>query len=71
MAKRNANAKQKHGFLTLGGLDIPFFMIVIALITLGLIMMFSASSSYSNGSWCSPSSASSSWRSCPASTTTS
>lgn len=47
MAKRNANAKQKHGFLTLGGLDIPFFMIVIALITLGLIMMFSASSSYS------------------------
>lgn len=47
MAKRNANAKQKHGFLTRGGLDIPFFMIVIALITLGLIMMFSASSSYS------------------------
>ena len=47
MAKRNANTKQKHGFLTLGGLDIPFFMIVIALITLGLIMMFSASSSYS------------------------
>ncbi len=46
MAKRNANAKQKHGFLALGGLDIPFFMIVIALITLGLIMVLSASSTY-------------------------
>ena len=30
-----------------GGLDVPFLIIVIALITLGLIMMFSASSSYS------------------------
>ena len=47
MAKQNAKAKKKHGFLIRGGLDIPFFMIVIALITLGLIMMFSASSSYS------------------------
>ena len=47
MAKQNAKAKKKHGFRSRGGLDIPFFMIVIALITLGLIMMFSASSSYS------------------------
>ena len=45
MAKQNANAKKKHGILIRGGLDIPFFVIVIALITLGLIMMFSASSS--------------------------
>lgn len=30
-----------------GGLDVPFLIIVIALITLGLVMMFSASSSYS------------------------
>ncbi len=30
-----------------GGFDVPFFIIVIALVTLGLIMMFSASSSYS------------------------
>ena len=47
MAKQNAKPKKKRGFLVRGGLDIPFFMIVIALITLGLIMMFSASSSYS------------------------
>lgn len=47
MAKRNAKAAPKRGLWVRGGLDIPFFMIVIALITLGLIMMFSASSSYS------------------------
>ena len=47
MAKQNAKPKKKRGFLVRGGLDIPFFIIVIALITLGLMMMFSASSSYS------------------------
>ena len=47
MAKQNAKPKKKRGFLARGGLDIPFFIIVIALITLGLMMMFSASSSYS------------------------
>ena len=41
--KRAAN----DGVWIKGGLDIPFFLIVIALVTLGLIMMFSASSSYS------------------------
>lgn len=45
-----ANKKKKavnDGVWISGGLDIPFFLIVIALVTLGLIMMFSASSSYS------------------------
>ncbi|MBR5754033.1 MAG: putative lipid II flippase FtsW [Clostridia bacterium] len=36
-----------NGLWLKGGFDVPFFIIVIALITLGLIMMFSASSSYS------------------------
>lgn len=47
MAKRQTKAKEKRSFRPLGGIDLPFFIIVIALITLGLIMMFSASSSYS------------------------
>lgn len=47
MAKRQANQGTKNGFWIRGGLDMPFFITVIALITLGLIMMFSASSSYS------------------------
>lgn len=38
---------QNNGFWIKGGLDLPFFAIVIALITVGLVMMFSASSSYS------------------------
>lgn len=46
MAKRQTKGK-RNGFLARGGFDLPFFIIVIALITLGLIMMFSASSSYS------------------------
>lgn len=46
MATRQGKRK-KNGFLARGGFDLPFFIIVIALITLGLIMMFSASSSYS------------------------
>ena len=46
MANQRHAKPAKHGLWIRGGLDIPFFMIVIALITLGLIMMFSASSSY-------------------------
>lgn len=45
-----ANARKKdtnNGVWIRGGFDVPFFIIVIALVTLGLIMMFSASSSYS------------------------
>ncbi len=47
MANKKAKTKKNNGLFALGGIDIPFFIIVIALITLGLIMMFSASSSYS------------------------
>lgn len=47
-------AKTKKSFLpfkpsdifTVGGFDIPFFAIVMALITVGLIMLFSASYPY-------------------------
>lgn len=47
-AKRRANAPARNdGFWIRGGIDVPFFMIVIALVVLGLIMMFSASYSYS------------------------
>lgn len=38
---------QKSDILTLGGMDIPFFAIVIALMTIGLIMLFSATYPYS------------------------
>lgn len=36
----------KSDILTLGGMDIPFFAITIALVTIGLIMLFSASYPY-------------------------
>ena len=41
------NSKSKWGFLfAKGGFDIPFFVLVIALLTIGLIMLFSASYAY-------------------------
>lgn len=46
MARTGKKANDR-GVWIKGGLDVPFFIIVIALVTLGLIMMFSASSSYS------------------------
>ncbi len=36
----------KSDILTLGGIDIPFFAIVIALMTIGLVMLFSATYPY-------------------------
>lgn len=43
----NGKKAANGGLWIRGGLDVPFLIIVIALITLGLVMMFSASSSYS------------------------
>lgn len=37
----------KSGLFVTGGIDIPFFTIVIALLTIGLVMLFSASYAYS------------------------
>ena len=43
---RNLTRLKKSDVLTLGGMDIPFFAIVMALLTIGLIMLFSASYPY-------------------------
>lgn len=42
----NTSAIRKSDIFTLGGIDIPFFAITIALLTIGLIMLFSASYPY-------------------------
>ena len=38
--------QSKSSFFTTGGIDIPFFVLVILLLTIGLVMMFSASYAY-------------------------
>lgn len=40
------NTVKNSGFFTVGGFDIPFFVLTIALLTIGLIMLFSASYPY-------------------------
>ena len=44
--KNKAFSFAKSDILTLGGMDIPFFAITIALLTIGLVMLFSASYPY-------------------------
>ena len=43
---RNITKLKRSDILTLGGMDIPFFAIVIALVTIGLVMLFSATYPY-------------------------
>lgn len=43
---RNITKLKKSDILTLGGMDIPFFALVVAIVTIGLIMLFSASYPY-------------------------
>ena len=43
---RNLTRLKKSDILTLGGMDIPFFAITMALVTIGLIMLFSATYAY-------------------------
>ncbi len=45
--KKKSMPLKKSYILTMGGMDIPFFAITIALLTIGLIMLFSASYPYS------------------------
>ncbi|MEG2080548.1 MAG: putative peptidoglycan glycosyltransferase FtsW [Oscillospiraceae bacterium] len=48
-AKENRSAKTKSkrpDFLALGGFDVPFLLIVITVLTIGLIMLFSSSYTY-------------------------
>lgn len=44
--RKKVGALTKSDILTLGGIDIPFFAITIALLTIGLVMLFSASYPY-------------------------
>ena len=46
VVKTKKNNINKNDIFTLGGMDIPFFAIVIALLTIGLVMLFSASYPY-------------------------
>ncbi len=43
IVKPDKKAFESSGILTLGGFDIPFFVITMALVIIGLIMLFSAS----------------------------
>lgn len=45
--KKKQNTAFRDYFLSRGGFDVPFLIIVIALVSIGLLMMFSASSAYS------------------------
>ena len=52
MAKpNNANVRKKNSFINTmfakGSMDIPFFIILMSIVTIGLIMLFSASYTYS------------------------
>lgn len=44
--KNNSMVLKKSDIFTLGGIDIPFFALTIALLTIGLVMLFSASYPY-------------------------
>ncbi len=46
VVKHAGSKLNKNDIFTLGGMDIPFFAITIALLTVGLIMLFSASYPY-------------------------
>lgn len=38
--------KKRWGFLALGGIDVPFLILVITILTIGLVMLFSSSYTY-------------------------
>ncbi|MFR5876977.1 MAG: putative lipid II flippase FtsW [Eubacterium sp.] len=46
IVKKNSKSLTKSDIFTLGGMDIPFFALTIALLTIGLVMLFSASYPY-------------------------
>ncbi|MBE6719795.1 MAG: hypothetical protein E7571_03935, partial [Ruminococcaceae bacterium] len=46
VVKHTGKKLNKLDIFTLGGMDIPFFAITIALLTVGLVMLFSASYPY-------------------------
>ncbi|MBQ7202914.1 MAG: cell division protein FtsW [Eubacterium sp.] len=46
VVKHKSKGISKNDIFTLGGIDIPFFAITIALLTIGLVMLFSASYPY-------------------------
>lgn len=46
IVKKNNKSLTKSDIFTLGGMDIPFFALTIALLTIGLVMLFSASYPY-------------------------
>jgi cell division protein FtsW len=46
IVKNNSNKLTKSDIFTLGSMDIPFFALTIALLTIGLVMLFSASYPY-------------------------
>ena len=46
VVKHSGSKLNKNDIFTLGGMDIPFFALTIALLTIGLIMLFSASYPY-------------------------
>lgn len=46
IVKKNNKSLTKSDIFTLGGMDIPFFALTVALLTIGLVMLFSASYPY-------------------------
>lgn len=46
MAAKQKTAPHKRDFWALGKIDVPFFLLVLALLTIGLVMLFSASYTY-------------------------
>ncbi len=47
MASQNVNKKRKNVFWAKGSIDIPFFLLLIIIVVTGLVMLFSASYTYS------------------------
>ena len=46
MQRKKAPAKKRNDFWALGKIDIPFLLLVITILTIGLVMLFSASYTY-------------------------
>ena len=46
MQRKKAPAKKRNDFWALGKIDIPFLLLVITILTVGLVMLFSASYTY-------------------------
>lgn len=44
--RKKASAKKRNDFWALGKIDIPFLLLVITILTIGLVMLFSASYTY-------------------------